>query len=135
MAKFVLAQTGDNGNAMLQKKVRISKIPTKTFSVPIAMSANLQKTVSNFSKTPKKIIPGPILGQDRPAKIGLRKTQPNVCSKRRDSESNDCAMNSERGASVRGSDPPSGHSVHKTTGDRWWAPASRLIQTYLGAAV
>ena len=45
------------------------------------------------------MIPGPILGQDRPetnsakclfeswAKIGVRKTQPNVCSKRRDSES------------------------------------------------
>ena len=50
------------------------------------------------------------------AKIGLRKTQLNVNSKRRDSESsadidqqpNDCAMKSERGALVRGSDPRSG---------------------------
>ena len=50
-------------------------------------------------------------------------------------KTNDCAMKSERGAPVRGSDPPSGHSVHKTTGDRWWAPAWRLIQTHLGAAV
>ena len=41
---------------------------------------------------------------------------------------NDCAMKSERGALVRGSDPPSGYSVHKTTGDRWRAPARRLIQ-------
>ena len=46
------------------------------------MSTNLRKKVSNFSKNPKNIISGPILGQD-----WLRKTQPNVCSKRRDSES------------------------------------------------
>ena len=44
-------------------------------------------------------------------------------------------MKSERGALVRGSDPPSGHSVHKTTDDRWRVPARRLIQTHLGAAV
>ena len=44
-------------------------------------------------------------------------------------------MKSERGALVRGSDPPSGHSVLKTTGDRWRAPARRLMQTHLGAAV
>ena len=48
---------------------------------------------------------------------------------------NECAMKSKRGALVRGSDPPSGHSVHETTGDRWWAPARRLMQTHLGAAV
>ena len=40
---------------------------------------------------------------------------------------------SERGALVRGSDTPSGHSVHKTAGDTWRAPARRLIQTHLGA--
>ena len=39
-------------------------------------------------------------------------------------------MKSERGALVRGSDPPSGHSVHKTTGDRWRAPARRLIHIW-----
>ena len=50
-------------------------------------------------------------------------------------KTNDYAMKSERGALVRGSDPPSGHSVHKTTGDRWRVPARRLIQTHLGAAV
>ena len=50
-------------------------------------------------------------------------------------KSNDCAMKSERGALVKGSDPPSGHSVHKTAGDTWRAPARRLIQTHLGAAV
>ena len=45
---------------------------------------------------------------------------------------NDCAMKSERGEPVRGSDPPSGHRVHKTTGDRWRAPARRLIHTHIG---
>ena len=43
-------------------------------------------------------------------------------------------MKSARGAVVRG-DPPTGHSVHKMTGDTWRASARRLIQTHLGAAV
>ena len=46
-------------------------------------------------------------------------------------KTNDCAMKYERGAPVRGSDPPSGHSVHKTTGDRWRAPARRLIHIWV----
>ena len=50
-------------------------------------------------------------------------------------KTNNCAMKSDRGALVRGSNPPSGHSVHKSTGDRWRAPARRLIQVLLGAAV
>ena len=50
-------------------------------------------------------------------------------------KTNDRAMKSERGALVRGSDPTSGHSVHKTTGDKWRVPARRLILTHLGAAV
>ena len=43
----------------------------------------------------------------------------------------DCVMNSERGALVRRSIPPSGHSVHNTAGDMWRTPARRLIQRYL----
>ena len=50
-------------------------------------------------------------------------------------KTNDCAMKSERCALVRGSDPPSGHSVHKTAGDTWRVPARRQIQKLLGAAV
>ena len=50
-------------------------------------------------------------------------------------KTNDCAMKSERGVLVRGSDPPSGDIVHKTAGDTWWAPARRLIQIHVGAAV
>ena len=49
-------------------------------------------------------------------------------------KTNDCAMKSERGALVRGSDPPSGDSVRETAGDTWRAPAGRLMQTHLGAA-
>ena len=50
-------------------------------------------------------------------------------------KTNDCAIKSERGTPVRGSDPPSGHSVHKTTGDKCRALARHLTQTHLGAAV
>ena len=37
-------------------------------------------------------------------------------------------MKSERGALVRGSDPPFGHVVHNMAGDMWRAPARRLTQ-------
>ena len=36
--------------------------------VPLAMSTNLRKKSFKLFKTPKKTIPGPILGQDRPEK-------------------------------------------------------------------
>ena len=65
-------------------------------------------------------------------------------SKRRDSESStgrhrskisDCVMKSERDALVRGSDPPSGHTVHNTV-DKRRAPARRrLMQEHLAAGV
>ena len=76
------------------------------------MSANLREKVSNFSKTPKKIILGPFLGQDRPEKNSAkclfeaaRLTSPAQTSI---DKTDDCAMKSERDALVRGSDPPSG---------------------------
>ena len=77
------------------------------------------------------------------AKIGLRKLNQMLVrsgeipspGQTSSDKINDCAMKSERGAPVRGSDPPSGYSINKTTGDRWRAPARRLIQTHLGAAV
>ena len=50
-------------------------------------------------------------------------------------KTNHCAMKSERDALIRGSDPPCGHSIHKTAGDTWRAPARRLIQTHVDAAV
>ena len=66
---FVSAsKTGDNGNVMLPKNKSNFKYTRRKISVPLAMSTNLLKKVSNFSKIPKKIFPGPILGQDRPEK-------------------------------------------------------------------
>ena len=64
-------------------------------------------------------------------------------SKRRDSESstdldrqtNDCVMDYERGALVRGSDPPLGHRVHTVSGDMWWTLAMLMIKTQLVAGV
>ena len=41
-------------------------------------------------------------------------------------------MISERGALVRGSDSPSGHTVHNTAGDTWRAPARHLIPKTCG---
>ena len=80
-----------------------------------------------------------MLGQDRPEKNSGKCLirSGDITSARQASvdKTNDSVMNYERGALVRGSDPPSGHSLHKTTGDRWRAPAMRLIQTHLGAAV
>ena len=43
-------------------------------------------------------------------------------------KTNDCVMKSERGALVRGSNPPQGHSVHTMVGDMWRTPARRLIK-------
>ena len=132
-----------------QKKFEFQRYPPKYFCT--ARYEHKSSKVSNFSTTPKKIFlgqklfknpekknPGRVLGQDRP-----EKTQPNVHSNgeipspRQTSidKTNNCAMKSEWGALVRGSDPPSGHSVNKTTGDTGRAPARGLIQTHLGAAV
>ena len=81
------------------------------------------------------MIAGQMLGQDRPEKNSANCGEiPSVRQTSID-KTNDCAVKSERGALVRGSDPPSGHSVHKTTGDTLRAPARRLIQAHLGAAV
>ena len=120
---------------MLPKKKQTFKDARHEISVPLAMSTNLQKKF--IPKNPKELFPGQIWGQDRPEKNSaqclIRSGE--IPSPRQTSidNTNDCLVNSERGALVRGSDPPSGHSVHTTTGDRWRAPARRLI-THLGAA-
>ena len=113
-------KTGDNGTAMLPKKVRISKIPAKRFLYRSLWAQIFEKTFQTFEKKLKK----KFLGRSW-AKIGLRKTQPNVISKRQYSESSpdidpknhDCTMKSERGALVRGSDPPSGQCSQS---NRWY---------------
>ena len=56
------------------KKLEFQRYPPKYFCTAryerksSKKSFKLFKKVSNLSKTPKKIIPGPILGQDRPEK-------------------------------------------------------------------
>ena len=76
-----------------------------------------------------------MLGQGRPeknsAKCLIRSGK--IPSPRQTSidKTYDFILNSERGALSRGSDPPSGHSVHNTAGDTWRAPARRLIQKHL----
>ena len=79
-----------------------------------------------------------MLGQDRveknSAKFFIRGGEIPIPRRTSIDKTNDCVMQSERGAPVRGSsDPSSGHSVHDTAGDTWRAPARRLIQTHLGA--
>ena len=132
--------TGDNGNAMLPKKSsNFRRYPPKDLCTARYEHKSWKKKYQTLQPRPPK---KRILGRSW-AKIGRRKTQPNVVrsgeipSPRQTSidNTNDCAMKSERGALVRGSDPSSGHSVHKTTGDTWRAPARRLIQTHLGAAM
>ena len=80
-----------------------------------------------------------MLGQDRPEKnssqMFVRSGEIPSPGQTSMVKTNDCAMKSERGAPVEGSDRPSGHTVHKTTGDRWRAPARLQIQTHLVAVV
>ena len=116
-----MAETGDNGNAMLPKKSSNLKDTRQSISVPLALSTNLRKQSFKLFKNPEK---KKILGRSW-AKIGLRKCSQmlirsgEIPSPGQTSidKTNDFDMKSERGALVRGSDPPSGHSVHKTTGE------------------
>ena len=49
------------------KKLNFKDTRQKIY-VPLAMSANLRKKSFKLFKNPEKLIPGPILGQDRPEK-------------------------------------------------------------------
>ena len=108
-------------------------MPTERF-----LYRSLRAQIVTFQK-PRNIIP---VGRFW-AKIGLNKLSQmfirsgEIPSPRQTSidKTNDCTMKSERSALVRGSDPPSSQSVHKTTSDTLRSPARHLIQTHLGAAV
>ena len=50
-------------------------------------------------------------------------------------KTNDCVMNYERGALVRGSDPPYGQRVHTMAGDMWRALTRRMTKKQLAAGV
>ena len=122
-----------------QKKLWISKIPAIRFLYCSLWAQIFNKKAPNFWKKSKKKNLGEMLSQDRPktqAKCFIRSGE--IPSSRQTSinKTNDCVMNSERGALVRGSDQPSGHSsVHNTADDRWRAPARRLIQKHVAAGV
>ena len=90
-------------------------------SVPLAMST--KKKSFKLFKNPEKNNSWADLGQ-RSAWEKLSRTltrSGEIPSPRQTSidKTNDCAIKSERGALVRGSHPPSGHSVHRTTTDTW----------------
>ena len=112
-------------------------------SVPLTMGANLRKKCFKLFKNPEKNHSwadlGPRSAWEKLSQmliyVFVRSGEIPSPGQTSSDKNNDCAMKSERGAPVRGSDPPSGHSVHKTTDDRWRAPARRLIPTYLGAGV
>ena len=89
-----------------QKKFEFQKNTRHKISVPLASAQIFQEKSSKLTKKYRK------------NELSIDKT-------------NDCVINSERGALVRGSIPPSGHSVHNTAGDMWRTPARRLIQRYL----
>ena len=120
------------------KKLEFQRYPPKYFCTARYEHKSSKKKFQTFQKPRKKKNPGPILGQDEPEKnsqMFARSGEIPSPGHTSMDKTNDCGVKSERGALVRRSDPPSGHSVHKTTGDRWRAPARRLIQTHLGAAV
>ena len=116
------------------KKLKFQRYPPKDLCTARYEHKSSKKKFQTFQK-PRKLIPGPILGQDRPektqAKSFVRSGEIPSPGQKSIDKTNDCAMKSERGALLRGSDPPSGHSVHKMAADTWRAPARRLIQTLL----
>ena len=95
----------------------------------------ISKTMPGKATAPKLRVPsaGRRCGarpENHSAKCLIRNDE--ITSPRRTSidETSGCAIKSDR-AQVRGSDPPSGHSVHNTAGDMWRALARRLIQKHL----
>ena len=84
-----------------------------------------------LGKSRKKTIPGPILGRDLLQKNsgGCLAGSSEIPSPRQISihKTNDCAMNCEPSALVRGSDPSKGQGVHTMAGDMWQALARRMV--------
>ena len=102
----------------------------KLLSPHRSLRAQIFTKSSKLEKKTKKIIPGQMSAKcltpsgeiPSPGQTSINTT-------------NDCAIHTERGALVKGYDPPSGYSVHHTAGDRWRAPARHLIQNHLAAGV
>ena len=95
------------------------------------MSTKLHKeTPKPLTKTNERNS-GQMLGHNRPAKNSAKclVRRGEIPSPRPTSidKINDCVMSSERGACVRGCDPPSDRRVHNPAGDTWRAPATCLM--------
>ena len=78
MKNYVFFFPSDSDLAEMLKSWNFKDTRQK-ISVPLAMSTNLRKKSFKLFKNPEK--------KHSWADLGPRKTQPNVCSKRRDSES------------------------------------------------
>ena len=105
----------------LQKKVKFQRYPPQDFCTARYEHKSSKNKFQTFQKTRKKIIPEQMLGQDRPEKNSAKcLTRSGVIPSPRQTwndKTNNCVMKSERGALVRGSEPPSGHSVYDMAGD------------------
>ena len=120
------------------KKMEFQRYPPKDFCTARYERKSSKKKFQPFRTNPKNhswADLGPRSAREKLSKMLVRSGEIPSPGQTSIGKTNNCAMKSERGALVRGSDPPSGHSVDKTTGDRWRGPARRLIQTHLGADV
>ena len=113
------------------KKLEFQRYPPKDFCTARYEHKPSEKKASNVSKTPKKITPGPIMGQDRPEKNSARclfeAARFRVLDRHRSTKPTTAPRNLN-GARPLGAPTHPLVRVHKTTGDRWRAPARRLIQ-------
>ena len=120
------------------KKLEFQRYPPKYFCTARYERKSSEKKIKLF-KNPEKNHSwadlGPRSAWEKLSQMFVRSGEIPSPGQTSIDKTNDCAMKSERGAPVRGSYPPFGHTVHKTTGDRRRAPARRLIQTHLVAAV
>ena len=111
------------------KKSSNFKDTRQNFSVPLAMSTNLRnfvfKIIKNAEKSNSWADIGPKSAWEKLSQMLIRSGE--IPSPRQTSidKNNDYAMKSEWGALVRGSDPPSGHSVHKN--GRWYVAGAGLL--------
>ena len=107
----------------------------RNISLPLALSTSLcKKKFQTWKKKNEENSSRSGVGQNRPEKNPAERLirSGEIPSPRQASidKTNDCVKKSERGAIVRG-----WWSVHNTAGDKWRAPARRLIQKHFAAGV
>ena len=131
-------KTGDNGTAMLPKKVRISKIPAKRFLYRSLWAQIFEKKFQTFEKKTEKkrswVDLGPRSAWEKLSRMLFRSG--NTPSPRQTSiQKTTTAPWNRNGARSLGAPTHPPVSVHKAIGDTSRAPARRWIQAHLGAAV